>query len=67
MKKYMILCAGLCLAMVFTGCKSKHLQEEDGEIDIAGCNAEFIRDSLSTGCESSFPSAMFDYNIKLFV
>lgn len=23
MKKYMILCAGLCLAMVFTGCKSK--------------------------------------------
>jgi cell division protein FtsN len=23
MKKYMVLCAGLCLAMVFTGCKSK--------------------------------------------
>ena len=23
MKKYMVLCAGLCLAMAFTGCKSK--------------------------------------------
>ena len=23
MKKFMVLCAGLCLAMVFTGCKSK--------------------------------------------
>lgn len=23
MKKYLVLCAGLCLAMVFTGCKSK--------------------------------------------
>ena len=23
MKKYMVICAGLCLAMIFTGCKSK--------------------------------------------
>ncbi len=23
MKKYIVLCAGLCLAMIFTGCKSK--------------------------------------------
>ena len=23
MKKYMVLCAGLCIALAFTGCKSK--------------------------------------------
>ena len=53
MKKYMILCAGLCLAMVFTGCKSKEsaykqAYEKAKAAESAQAPAEVIETQVAT-------------------
>ena len=53
MKKYIVLCAGLCLAMVFTGCKSKEsaykqAYEKAKAAESAQAPAEVIETQVAT-------------------